>query len=221
MLTAKQRDLLNFLREYQQEHDHAPSFDEMKDAVGLKSKSGIHRLVSALEERGHIRRLANRARAIEIIDETPVAQTNPKPSDDSNVVHANFGQASSLSLPLLGQIAAGTPIEALSDHSRFLDVPASMIGSGEHFALEIVGDSMVEAGIHDGDTVVIKKTDIANHGDIVVALIDEHEATLKTLRKEDGRIGLEPANRHYQTRYFSSNAVRIQGKLAGLIRNYG
>ena len=221
MLTAKQRDLLNFLREYQQEHDHAPSFDEMKDAVGLKSKSGIHRLVSALEERGHIRRLANRARAIEIIDETPVAQANPKPSADSNVVHANFGQASSLSLPLLGQIAAGTPIEALSDHSRFLDVPASMIGSGEHFALEIVGDSMVEAGIHDGDTVVIKKTDIANHGDIVVALIDEHEATLKTLRKEDGRIGLEPANRHYQTRYFSSNAVRIQGKLAGLIRNYG
>ena len=221
MLTAKQRDLLNFLREYQQEHDHAPSFDEMKDAVGLKSKSGIHRLVSGLEERGHIRRLANRARAIEIIEETPVAQTNPKPSADSNVVHANFGQASSLSLPLLGQIAAGTPIEALSDHSRFLDVPASMIGSGEHFALEIVGDSMVEAGIHDGDTVVIKKTDIANHGDIVVALIDEHEATLKTLRKEDGRIGLEPANRHYQTRYFSSNAVRIQGKLAGLIRNYG
>ena len=221
MLTAKQRDLLNFLREYQQEHDHAPSFDEMKDAVGLKSKSGIHRLVSALEERGHIRRLANRARAIEIIDETPVAQANPKPSADSNVVHANFEQASSLSLPLLGQIAAGTPIEALSDHSRFLDVPASMVGSGEHFALEIVGDSMVEAGIHDGDTVVIKKTDIANHGDIVVALIDEHEATLKTLRKEDGRIGLEPANRHYQTRYFSSNAVRIQGKLAGLIRNYG
>ena len=221
MLTAKQRDLLNFLREYQQEHDHAPSFDEMKDAVGLKSKSGIHRLVSALEERGLIRRLANRARAIEIIEETPVAQTNPTPSADSNVVHANFGQASILSLPLLGQIAAGTPIEALSDHSRFLDVPASMIGSGEHFALEIVGDSMVEAGIHDGDTVVIKKTDIANHGDIVVALIDEHEATLKTLRKEDGRIGLEPANRHYQTRYFSSNAVRIQGKLAGLIRNYG
>ncbi len=221
MLTAKQRDLLNFLREYQQEHDHAPSFDEMKDAVGLKSKSGIHRLVSALEERGHIRRLANRARAIEIIDVTPVAKANPKLSADSNVVHANFGQASSLSLPLLGQIAAGTPIEALSDHSRFLDVPASMIGSGEHFALEIVGDSMVEAGIHDGDTVVIKKTDIANHGDIVVALIDEHEATLKTLRKEDGRIGLEPANRHYQTRYFSSNAVRIQGKLAGLIRNYG
>ena len=221
MLTAKQRDLLVFLKQYQAEHEHAPSFDEMKNAIGLKSKSGIHRLVSALEERGYIRRLANRARAIEIIDETLVAQANPKPSADSNVVHANFGQASSLSLPLLGQIAAGTPIEALSDHSRFLDVPASMIGSGEHFALEIVGDSMVEAGIHDGDTVVIKKTDIANHGDIVVALIDEHEATLKTLRKEDGRIGLEPANRHYQTRYFSSNAVRIQGKLAGLIRNYG
>ena len=219
MLTAKQRELLNFLKNYQAEFDHAPSFDEMKDAIGLKSKSGIHRLVSALEERGHIRRLANRARAIEIIDAMPTL-SKPQAAKGDNVIQGQFGQSSSLALPLLGQIAAGTPIEALSDHSRFLDVPASMIGSGEHFALEIVGDSMVEAGIHDGDTVVIKKTDIANHGDIVVALIDEHEATLKTLRKEDGRIGLEPANRHYQTRYFSSNAVRIQGKLAGLIRNY-
>ena len=226
MLTAKQRDLLNFLKRYQDEFDHAPSFDEMKDAIGLKSKSGIHRLVSALEERGHIRRLANRARAIEIV-ETPTTtdETSQNTTEMDNVVQASFGtnhnQATSLSLPLLGQIAAGTPIEALSDHSRFLDVPASMLGAGEHFALEIVGDSMVEAGIHDGDTVVIKKTAIANHGDIVVALIDEHEATLKTLRKEEGRIGLEPANRHYQTRYFSSNAVSIQGKLAGLIRNYG
>ena len=223
MLTAKQRDLLNFLTVYQDNHDHAPSFDEMRDAMGLKSKSGIHRLVSALEERGHIRRLANRARAIEIIhNPTAVAEkTVSQGTKSDNVVEGEFGQATSIALPLLGQIAAGTPIEALSDHSRFLDVPSSMISSGEHFALEIVGDSMVEAGIHDGDTVVIKKTDIANHGDIVVALIDEHEATLKTLRKEDGRIGLEPANRHYQTRYFSSNAVRIQGKLAGLIRNYG
>lgn len=223
MLTAKQRDLLNFLTDYQDNHDHAPSFDEMKDAMGLKSKSGIHRLVSALEERGHIRRLANRARAIEIIhNPAPVAEKALAHSTKSdNVVQGEFGQAASIALPLLGQIAAGTPIEALSDNSRFLDVPSSMISSGEHFALEIVGDSMVEAGIHDGDTVVIKKTDIANHGDIVVALIDEHEATLKTLRKEDGRIGLEPANRHYQTRYFSTNAVRIQGKLAGLIRNYG
>ena len=223
MLTAKQRDLLNFLTVYQDNHDHAPSFDEMRDAMGLKSKSGIHRLVSALEERGHIRRLANRARAIEIIhNSTAVGEkTDSQGTKSDNVVQGEFGQATSIALPLLGQIAAGTPIEALSDHSRFLDVPSSMISSGEHFALEIVGDSMVEAGIHDGDTVVIKKTDIANHGDIVVALIDEHEATLKTLRKEDGRIGLEPANRHYQTRYFSNNAVRIQGKLAGLIRNYG
>ena len=220
MLTAKQRDLLNFLKTYQEAFDHAPSFDEMKDAIGLKSKSGIHRLVSALEERGHIRRLANRARAIEIIEVAAPSEKTVSGATDSNVIQGNFGQASSLSLPLLGQIAAGTPIEALSDHSRFLDVPASMIGHGEHFALEIVGDSMVEAGIHDGDTVVIKKTDMANHGDIVVALIDEHEATLKTLRKEEGRIGLEPANRNYQTRYFSNNAVRIQGKLAGLIRNY-
>lgn len=219
MLTAKQRELLNFLKEYQSEFDHAPSFDEMKNAIGLKSKSGIHRLVSALEERGHIRRLANRARAIEIIDTPSASPADTK--ENNNVIHAEFQSSNSLSLPLLGQIAAGTPIEALSDHTRFLDVPASMIGGGEHFALEIVGDSMVEAGIHDGDTVVIRKTDIANHGDIVVALIDDHEATLKTLRKEDGRIGLEPANRQYQTRYFSTNAVRIQGKLAGLIRNYG
>ncbi|MGC6536284.1 MAG: transcriptional repressor LexA [Candidatus Puniceispirillaceae bacterium] len=214
MLTAKQKQLLDFLKTYQEANEHAPSFDEMKDAIGLKSKSGIHRLVSALEERGHIRRLANRARAIEILSDSPA------PTMD-NVIQADFSNSGSTTLPLLGQIAAGTPIEALSDQSRFLDVPASMIGGGEHFALEIVGDSMVEAGIHDGDTVVIKKTDVANHGDIVVALIEEHEATLKTLRKESGRIGLEPANRHYQTRYFSSDAVRIQGKLAGLIRRYG
>ena len=223
MLTAKQRDLLNFLTVYQDNHDHAPSFDEMRDAMGLKSKSGIHRLVSALEERGHIRRLANRARAIEIIH-NPTAigeKTVSQRTKSDNVVQGEFGQATSIALPLLGQIAAGTPIEALSDHSNMLDIPATMVGSGEHFALEIVGDSMIEAGIHDGDTVVIKKTDIANHGDIVVALIDEHEATLKTLRKESGRIGLEPANRHYQTRYFSNDAVRIQGKLAGLIRRYG
>ena len=214
MLTAKQKQLLDFLKTYQEANEHAPSFDEMKDAIGLKSKSGIHRLVSALEERGHIRRLANRARAIEILSDSPT------PTMD-NVIQADFSNSGSTTLPLLGQIAAGTPIEALSDQSRFLDVPASMIGGGEHFALEIVGDSMVEAGIHDGDTVVIKKTDVANHGDIVVALIEEHEATLKTLRKESGRIGLEPANRHYQTRDFSSDAVRIQGKLAGLIRRYG
>lgn len=214
MLTAKQKQLLDFLKTYQEANEHAPSFDEMKDAIGLKSKSGIHRLVSALEERGHIRRLANRARAIEILSDSPA------PTMD-NVIQADFSNSGSTTLPLLGQIAAGTPIEALSDQSRFLDVPASMIGGGEHFALEIVGDSMVEAGIHDGDTVVIKKTDVAYHGDIVVALIEEHEATLKTLRKESGRIGLEPANRHYQTRYFSSDAVRIQGKLAGLIRRYG
>ena len=214
MLTAKQKQLLDFLKTYQEANEHAPSFDEMKDAIGLKSKSGIHRLVSALEERGHIRRLANRARAIEILSDSPT------PTMD-NVIQADFSNSGSTTLPLLGQIAAGTPIEALSDQSRFLDVPAGMIGGGEHFALEIVGDSMVEAGIHDGDTVVIKKTDVANHGDIVVALIEEHEATLKTLRKESGRIGLEPANRHYQTRYFSSDAVRIQGKLAGLIRRYG
>ena len=225
MLTAKQRDLLNFLKRYQDEFDHAPSFDEMKDAIGLKSKSGIHRLVSALEERGHIRRLANRARAIEIV-ETPTTtdETPQNTTEMDNVVQASFGtnhnQATSLSLPLLGQIAAGTPIEALSDHSRFLDVPASMLGAGEHFALEIVGDSMVEAGIHDGDTVVIKKTAIANHGDIVVALVEDHEATLKRFRRNGSAIALEAANPAYETRVFRDDQVKVQGKLVGLIRTY-
>ena len=220
MLTGKQHQLLTFLIDYQADKDITPSFDEMRQAVGLASKSGIHRLVSALEERGYIRRLPNRARAIEILRHPG----NPSAADgqSSNVVEADFTASSSsvVALPLLGRIAAGTPIEALSDPSSYLDVPAGLVAGGDHFALEIVGDSMVEAGIHDGDTVIIRRADTASSGEIVVALIEESEATLKTFRREAGRVALEPANAAYETRYFSTDKVRIQGRLTGLIRRY-
>ena len=213
MLTRKQSELLTYLSDHMQQHDVPPSFDEMRDALGLASKSGVHRLVSGLEERGYIRRLANRARAIEILK--PVAAAA------GGVVTRAVETASNLvSLPLLGRIAAGTPIEALSDPTNHLEIPASMVGSGEHFALEIIGDSMVGAGILDGDTVVIQRAETARHGEIVVALINQQEATLKTLLKEPGRVGLEAANPRYETRYFSTGEVEVQGKLAGLIRNY-
>ena len=213
MLTRKQSELLTYLSDHMQQQDVPPSFDEMRDALGLASKSGIHRLVSGLEERGYIRRLANRARAIEIL--------KPVTAAAGGVVTRAVETASNLvSLPLLGRIAAGTPIEALSDPTNHLEIPASMVGSGEHFALEIIGDSMVGAGILDGDTVVIQRAETARHGEIVVALINQQEATLKTLLKEPGRVGLEAANPRYETRYFSTGEVEVQGKLAGLIRNY-
>ena len=213
MLTRKQSELLTYLSDHMQQHDVPPSFDEMRDALGLASKSGVHRLVSGLEERGYIRRLANRARAIEIL--------KPVTAAAGGVVTRAVETASNLvSLPLLGRIAAGTPIEALSDPTNHLEIPAGMVGSGEHFALEIVGDSMVGAGILDGDTVVIQRAETARHGEIVVALINQQEATLKTLLKEPGRVGLEAANPRYETRYFSTGEVEVQGKLAGLIRNY-
>ncbi len=219
MLTEKQYQLLSFLVEHQAEHDISPSFDEMREAVGLASKSGIHRLISGLEERGFIRKLANRARAIEILRHPGAAI-----KIESNVIEPDFGQgnkpSNSVELPLLGRIAAGTPIEALSDPTSYMSVPDTLVSGGEHFALEIVGDSMIEAGIHEGDTVIIKRTDNANSGDIVVALVEEHEATLKTLRKEPGRIALEAANPAYETRYFETDKVRIQGRLTGLIRRY-
>ncbi|MFZ8924670.1 MAG: transcriptional repressor LexA [Candidatus Puniceispirillaceae bacterium] len=212
MLTRKQSELLSYLNEHMQQHEVPPSFDEMRDALGLASKSGVHRLVSGLEERGYIRRLANRARAIEILKPAAAA---------GSIVTRSVEAASNLvSLPLLGRIAAGTPIEALSDPTNHLEIPASMVGSGEHFALEIVGDSMIGAGILDGDTVVIQRAETARHGEIVVALINQQEATLKTLLKEPGRVGLEAANPKYETRYFSTGEVEVQGKLAGLIRNY-
>ncbi len=211
MLTRKQCELLAYLSNHIQQHDVPPSFDEMRNALGLASKSGVHRLVSGLEERGYIRRLANRARAIEIL----------KPLKASPIVARAVEAATNLvTLPLLGRIAAGTPIEALSDPTNHLELPASMVGSGEHFALEIVGDSMVGVGILDGDTVVIQRSETAQHGEIVVALIDQQEATLKTLLREPGRIGLEAANPNYETRYFSTGQIEVQGKLAGLIRNY-
>jgi repressor LexA len=213
MLTRKQSELMTYLNDHMQQHDVPPSFDEMRDALGLASKSGVHRLVSGLEERGYIRRLANRARAIEIL--------KPVTAAAGGVVTRAVETASNLvSLPLLGRIAAGTPIEALSDPTNHLEIPASMVGSGEHFALEIIGDSMVGAGILDGDTVVIQRAETARHGEIVVALINQQEATLKTLLKEPGRVGLEAANPLYETRYFSTGEVEVQGKLAGLIRNY-
>ena len=213
MLTRKQSELLTYLSDHMQQHDVPPSFDEMRDALGLASKSGVHRLVSGLEERGYIRRLANRARAIEIL--------KPVTAAAGGVVTRAVETASNLvSLPLLGRIAAGTPIEALSDPTNHLEIPASMVGSGEHFALEIIGDSMVGAGILDGDTVVIQRAETARHGEIVVALINQQEATLKTLLKEPGRVGLEAANPRYETRDFSTGEVEVQGKLAGLIRNY-
>jgi len=213
MLTRKQSELLTYLSDHMQQHNVPPSFDEMRDALGLASKSGVHRLVSGLEERGYIRRLANRARAIEIL--------KPVTAAAGGVVTRAVETASNLvSLPLLGRIAAGTPIEALSDPTNHLEIPASMVGSGEHFALEIVGDSMVGAGILDGDTVVIQRAETARHGEIVVALINQQEATLKTLLKEPGRVGLEAANPRYETRYFSTGEIEVQGKLAGLIRNY-
>jgi len=219
MLTIKQRELLNFLQDYEHKHQASPSFDEMRQAIGLASKSGIHRLIIGLEERGFIRRLANRARAIEIIrnENTPL-ETNT--DTDTNIIHATFQTSSQIELPMLGRIAAGTPIEAISDPSSFLSIPSSMIESGEHYALEIVGDSMIDAGIHDGDTVIIQKTEQALNGDIVVALVDGHEATLKKFKREAGRVALEAANPQYETRYFTNNRVRIQGKLSGLIRKY-
>ena len=211
MLTRKQNELLTYLRNHIEQHDVPPSFDEMRNALGRASKSGIHRLISGLEERGYIRRLANRARAIQILE----------PSNNSSIAaRAVEATTNMITLPLLGRIAAGTPIEALSDPTNQIELPTNMIGSGEHFALEIVGDSMVGVGILDGDTVVIQRAETARHGEIVVALIDQQEATLKTLLKEPGRIELEAANPKYETRYFSTGQVEVQGKLAGLIRNY-
>ena len=220
MLTGKQHQLLSYLIDYQADKDITPSFDEMRQAVGLASKSGVHRLVSALEERGYIRRLPNRARAIEILRHPGSQASADGPS--SNVVEADFTESLSsvVALPLLGRIAAGTPIEALSDPSSYLDVPAGLVAGGDHFALEIVGDSMVDAGIHDGDTVIIRRAETASSGEIVVALIEDSEATLKTFRREAGRVALEPANAAYETRYFSTDKVRIQGRLTGLIRRY-
>jgi repressor LexA len=233
MLTRKQHELLMFIQERLKESGIPPSFDEMKDALDLRSKSGIHRLIKALEERGFIRRLPNRARAVEVIrlPESAVTAVGARGRGFAPaVIQGDLGRRravstpeasnDSVAVPVMGRIAAGTPIEAIQTHSHSIAVPPEMLGSGEHFALEIRGDSMIEAGIFDGDTVLVKKADTADSGDIVVALIDEEEATLKRLRRKGASIALEAANPAYETRIFGPDRVRIQGRLVGLMRRY-
>ena len=228
MLTKKQYELLMYIDHSLRETGVSPSFDEMKDALCLKSKSGIHRLITGLEERGFIRRLPHRARALEVIKLPENAQNSTTPTYAPNVIKGDFGKGEthpaavndSAELPLLGKIAAGTPIEAISDPTRYIGVPPTLVGHGDHYALEIDGDSMIDAGIHDGDTVVIEKCDTAENGTIVVALVDNSEATLKRIRKKGDTIALEPANKDFETRIFGPDRVKVQGKLVGLIRSY-
>lgn len=213
MLTKRQHELLLLIDRRLREDGVSPSFEEMKDAVGLKSKSGIHRLITALEERGFIRRLPNRARALEVLRLPETAETNVsllKPAVEST---------GTVELPKYGKIAAGTPIEALRGNDT-ISVPAEMVGAGQHYALTVAGDSMVEAGILDGDTVIIRRTDTVENGEIAVALVDGCEVTLKKIRRKGNAVALEPCNKDYETRIFSPERVTIQGKLVGLMRNY-
>jgi len=239
MLTRKQFELLRFIHERLTEAGVPPSFDEMKDALDLRSKSGIHRLITALEERGFIRRLPNRARAIEVI-KLPDSVAHGLGSGRSrgfvpSVIEGNLGKGRAaaaaladedednsrpIAVPVMGRIAAGTPIEAIQTRSSTINVPPDLLSSGEHFALEVRGDSMIEAGILDGDIALIKKSDGAETGDIVVALIDDEEATLKRFRRRGASIALEPANASYEVRILPPNRVRIQGRLVGLFRRY-
>lgn len=233
MLTRKQYELLMFIDQRLRATGISPSFDEMKEALDLKSKSGIHRLITGLEERGFIRRLAHRARALEVIKLPENSGDAPLPvaiKFQPTVIKGNFSlpgaaqmgeAAEAVTLPLYGKIAAGTPIEALRDHSSTMDVPATMLGAaGEHYALTVEGDSMIEAGIFDGDTVVIRRCDTADNGAIVVALVDDIEVTLKRLRRKAASIALEPANKNYETRILPANRVQVQGRLVGLLRSY-
>ncbi|MCP8893471.1 transcriptional repressor LexA [Shinella daejeonensis] len=236
MLTRKQQELLLFIHERMKESGIPPSFEEMKEALDLASKSGIHRLITALEERGFIRRLPNRARALEIIklpeayaaekpprrgfspaviegsrDKAPVSGLKPRPVEELSA---------SVSVPVMGRIAAGVPISAIQNNTHDITVPSEMIGGGEHYALEVKGDSMIEAGILDGDTVIIRNANTASPGEIVVALVDDEEATLKRFRRKGASIALEAANPAYETRIFGPERVKIQGRLVGLIRRY-
>ncbi|WP_019955210.1 transcriptional repressor LexA [Yoonia vestfoldensis] len=227
MLTKKQLDLLAFIHTRVQRDGVPPSFDEMKEALDLRSKSGIHRLITALEERGFIRRLAHRARALEIVklpDSMMGSGFQPRVIDGdrpaSKPAAAMMVEGGSMSLPVMGRIAAGVPIEAISEVSHHVHVPQSMLGKGEHYALEVKGDSMIEAGINDGDVVVIRETSTANNGDIVVALVEGQEATLKRFRRTGSAIALEAANPAYETRVFRDDQVKVQGRLVGLIRTY-
>ena len=215
MLTAKQRELLIFIDERLKQDGVSPSFDEMREALDLKSKSGVHRLISALEERGFIRRLPNRARALEVVKlpetrgatVTPIRPVAPAAANDT------------MEIPLHGKIAAGTPVEALQGTESFA-VPAALLGPGEHYALEVSGDSMVDEGILDGDFALIRKVDTARDGEIVVALIDSEEATLKTYHREGRTVRLDPANGRYESQRYDESRVQIQGRLAGLVRRY-
>ena len=216
MLTAKQRELLLFIDSRLKDEGISPSFDEMREALDLKSKSGVHRLISALEERGFIRRLPNRARALEVVK---LPETRPSATITPLRPAAPAAANDTLEIPLHGRIAAGTPIEALQGTECF-PVPAALLGPGEHYALEVSGDSMVDEGILDGDFALIRKAETAREGEIVVALIDNEEATLKTYRREGRMIRLDPANSRYEPQRYDESRVRIQGRLAGLIRRY-
>ena len=220
MLTRKQHELLLYIEKHLSESGVSPSFEEMKDALDLKSKSGVHRLISALEERGFIRRLANRARALEVLKMPEMKGAAPATATGGAPVRVP--QAANdmiIDLPLHGRIAAGTPIEALQGTESF-SVPAALLGPGEHYALQVSGDSMVDEGILDGDFALIRKTETARDGEIVVALIDSEEATLKTFRREGSMVRLDPANRIYETQRYHPDQVIIQGRLAGIIRRY-
>jgi len=237
MLTKKQHELLIFINQRLTATGVAPSFDEMKDALNLRSKSGIHRLISGLEERGFIRRLPHRARALEVI-RLPEESAAPSTAMGSvergrfspTVIRGDFAGAlpgtpvapdtAAVDLPIYGRIAAGTPIEALRDQNNSVAVPGSLIGRGEHYALEVAGDSMIDAGILDGDTVIIQRCDTADNGAVVVALVDNIEVTLKRLRRRGASIALEPANKAFETRIFGPDRVKVQGRIVGLLRRY-
>lgn len=238
MLTRKQLELLMFINERLKESGVPPSFDEMKEALDLASKSGIHRLITALEERGFIRRLPNRARALEIVRlPDSLTPSNVRRGFSPSVIEGSLGKPQPvpaakpaapvadndggvIPVPVMGKIAAGVPISAIEHQTRTISLPPDMLGSGEHYALEVEGDSMIEAGIFSGDTAIIKKGDSANVGDIVVALVDDEEATLKRFRRKGASIALEAANPAYETRIFGPDRVRVQGRLVGLIRRY-
>ena len=235
MLTRKQHELLTFIDGHLKSTGFSPSFEEMKEALQLRSKSGIHRLISALEERGFLRRRHHRARALEVVrlpnevGRELVLQAAPAPFAP-NVIRGDFSgrfpgvraanEAAAVHLPLYGRIAAGLPIEALRDQGAQIEVPLALLGNGEHYALEVAGDSMIEAGILDGDTVVIRKGDVADNGQIIVALIDDAEVTLKRLRRRGNSVALEPANQRHEIRIFPADRVKVQGSLVALLRRY-
>ena len=232
MLTPKQKELLMFIHERLKESGVPPSFDEMKEALDLRSKSGIHRLITALEERGFVRRLPHRARAMEIIklpESVPQSVAARGRGFSPSVIEGSLGRTSApapsadgqtIALPIMGRIAAGVPAEAIQTKLDTIDVPPELLAKGEHYALEVKGDSMIDAGILEGDTIIVRKCEDASNGDIIVALVDEEEATLKRLRRRGASIALEAANPAYETRIFGPDWVRVQGRLVGLIRRY-